>query len=335
MEGYSIQILITQGITIFLLFFLIIYLLRQKRIIKLEKRFEKYALISVTDVEHSFFDILFAYFWKLVHHFTKFLAKSEVLKKYSLKYEKFVSFEKKWIQSGLDYISIKFLTSCLLVLLSIFTAMFQMTSLSFGGVFVTLLLGFYFPDIFLQLEYQKKRKKIEEDLLKAIIVMNNSFKSGRNIMQAVEIVKNELDGPISDEFKKIYLDMTYGLSIEVVFERFYNRVKLDDAKYITSSLSLLNKTGGNIVKVFGSIERSFFEKKKLKQEMQSLTSASIFVFRTLCVLPFLFVIVIYMLNPSYFSPLFTTSLGKVFLLVTILIYILYIYVVKKVMEVKI
>lgn len=154
-------------------------------------------------------------------------------------------------------------------------------------------------------------------------------------MQAVEIVKEELEGPISDEFKKIYLDMTYGLSIEVVFDRFYNRVKLEDAKYITSSLALLNKTGGNIVRVFGSIERSFFEKKKLKQEMKSLTSASIFVFRTLCILPFLFITVIYLLNPTYFAPLFESTLGFFFLGFTVLLYGLYIFVIKKVLEVRI
>ena len=153
-------------------------------------------------------------------------------------------------------------------------------------------------------------------------------------MQAVEIVKEELEGPIADEFKKIYLDMTYGLSIEVVFDRFYNRVKLDDAKYITSSLTLLNKTGGNIVKVFSTIEKNFFNKKKLKQEMMSLTSASIFVFRILCFLPFLFIVIIYMLNPSYFSPLFTTGLGRILLVLIILFYILYIMVIKKVLEVK-
>ena len=80
--------------------------------------------------------------------------------------------------------------------------------------------------------------------------MNNSFKAGSNVTKAVETVIDELDGPIKDEFRKIYIDINYGLSLDVVFNRFYERVKLEDAQYLTSSLSLLNKTGGNIVKVF-------------------------------------------------------------------------------------
>lgn len=335
MEGYSIQILLTQGITIICLILIILYLLRQRRVIRLEKRFENFSLISTKDIEKSLFDVLMSILWSFIQKISNILGKSALLKKYSVRYEKYIKFEEKDRVNGIDYVTIKFLIADLFLIFNILSMMFQVVNISSMSLLITFLLGFFLPDIFLQLDYQKKRKKIEEDLLKAIIMMNNSFKSGRNIMQAVSIVKEELDGPISDEFKKIYLDMTYGLSIEVVFERFYNRVKLDDAKYITSSLTLLNKTGGNIVKVFGTIEKSFFEKKKLKQEMQSLTSASVFVYRVLCFLPFLFITVIYLLNPNYFLPVFNTSVGHVLLILTILLYVLYIFVIKKVLEVKI
>jgi len=335
MENYSIQIVITQSITIFLLLLLIIYLLRQSRIIKLEKRFEKFALISYKDQEKSIFDMIVFGFFKMVRVVSQVLEKSVFLKRYSARYEKFIKYEDKELVIGMDYVSIKFLFAFFVLALQGISAMFQVAHVGMMTILLTSLIGFFLPDLYLQVMYQKKRKRVEEDLLKAIILMNNSFKAGRNIMQAVEIVKEELDGPISDEFKKIYLDMTYGLSLEVVFDRFYNRVKLDDAKYITSSLTLLNKTGGNIVKVFGTIEKSFFEKKKLKQEMQSLTSASIFVFRTLCVLPFIFIIMIYMLNPSYFAPIFSTTIGLVLLGITVLFYALYIFIIKKVLEVKI
>lgn len=335
MQEYGLQILITQGITILILILFIVYLLRQRRIIRLERRFEKFSLLSTDYHELSIFDICVQFLWKVDHKVSSILMKSVFLKNYSNRYEKYIQFDKKEKLNGMDYISLKFILAIFLVILSIITSMFQVVNIHFFTMLLAFLIGFFLPDIFLQLEYQKKRKRIEEDLLKAIIMMNNSFKSGRNIMQAVEIVKEELEGPISDEFKKIYLDMTYGLSIEVVFDRFYNRVKLEDAKYITSSLALLNKTGGNIVRVFGSIERSFFEKKKLKQEMKSLTSASIFVFRTLCILPFLFITVIYLLNPTYFAPLFESTLGFFFLGFTVLLYGLYIFVIKKVLEVRI
>lgn len=153
-------------------------------------------------------------------------------------------------------------------------------------------------------------------------------------MQAVEIVYKELDGPISEEFKKMYIDLTYGLELDVVFDRLSSRIKLDETKYMASSLVILNKTGGNIVKVFSSIERSFFERKKLNDELKSVTALSSFVFKILVAIPFIIFIMIYILNPSYFAPLVTTIIGKILLIIILLIYVLYIVIVRRLIRIR-
>lgn len=335
MENVIGSVLLTQIILIVVLIFLIIYLIRQSRVIKLEKRFASFSLQSPFDHERSFFDKLTDLGWSFLKKLSKLLENSQLLKDYGKKYDRFITFEEKEFKSGIDYVSLKIILSIILVILNAITVMFQYIKVSPISYIITFILGFFSVDLFLNLEFRKKRKKVEEDLLKAIIIMNNSFKSGRNIMQAIETVKTELTGPIADEFKKIYLDITYGLSLEVVFNRFYERVKLEDAKYIASSLTLLNKTGGNIVRVFSTIEKSFYNKRKLRNELNSLTAASVFVFRILVALPFVFTLVIYILNPTYFSPLLTTPLGIFFLILILIIFILYIIVIKKVLKVKI
>lgn len=332
MEGYRLffQIIIILIISAFIALFL-----RELKAMKYQRRFEKFALISIHDYEKSFFDLAMDKIWVLIYQFSKILEKSVVLKKYSSSYERHITFEEKNEKTGMNYIAIKFLTSFFFLFLMLVTILFRGRHLAFPTFFLVLLFSFFLPDFFLNLKFKKKRKRIEDDLLKAIIIMNNSFKSGRNIMQAVEIVKNELDGPISDEFKKIYMDMTYGLRIDVVFNRFYERVKLEDAKYITSSLTLLNRTGGNIIRVFGTIEKSFFDKKKLQNEMKSLTASSILVFRILVLLPLLFAAVIFLMNPSYFNPFFETPFGFLTFLFILLLYIVYIITIKKVLKVRI
>ena len=219
-------------------------------------------------------------------------------------------------------------------MLYIITCVFQYVAIKFTGIILSFIIGFFIIDLFVLYEYGKRRKQIKEDLLKSITIMNNSFKSGMSIMQAIEIVKNELDGAIGDEFKKIYLDLSYGLTIEIVFNRFYERVKLEDVKFITTSLTLLNKTGGNIVKVFKSIEKEFFDKKKLDDELKTVTASSIFVYRFLLVIPFIICILIFILNPSYFNPLFKTHLGMLITTLIILLYVMYVLIIKKIMKVN-
>ena len=115
--------------------------------------------------------------------------------------------------------------------------------------------------------------------------MNNCFKAGKSTLQALKVASDELPYPLGDEFKKMYLDMKYGLSIDTVFERFARRVNIDEAIYLSSSLTILNKTGGNIVEVFSSIERTLFDKKKLKEEMKNISAALKVVVIILSIIP--------------------------------------------------
>ncbi len=332
-DGVIVELLVIQILVIALLIGVIIYIIYARHNIALDKKFSKYTVPRLVHKELSVFDKLAMKVNSLIKKVSSFISKSEVLRKYGISYEKHIPYERIDDRRGIDYVSIKLLLGIMTIVLYIFTEMFQYSKITFAGVVLSFTLGFFVTDVFVQIEYKKKRKEISEDLLKAIIIMNNSFKSGMSIMQAIEIVKNELTGALGDEFKKIYLDMSYGLTIEVVFDRFYNRVKLEDAKFITTSLTLLNKTGGNIVKVFKSIEREFFDKKKLNDELKTTTASSNFIYKVLLTVPFVVCLLIVTLNPSYFNPLFKTQLGILIVMIIFFLYVMYAYIIKRIMRV--
>jgi tight adherence protein B len=129
-------------------------------------------------------------------------------------------------------------------------------------------------------------------------------------------------------------EISFGLELETVFERFSERIKLEEAVYLTSSLSILNKTGGNIIKVFDSIEKTLYNRKKLNLEMRSLTGSSRIIMYTLMIVPIAFVLFITLINPTYFNPLFTSPIGFIIMGIVLLLYITYIYVVKKIMTIR-
>lgn len=332
-DGVIVELLVIQIIVIASLIGIIFYIIYARHNIALDRKFSKYTVPRLVQRDVSIFDKLVIKINVLIKKLSNIIVKSEVLRKYGISYEKHIPYDKIDDRKGIDYVSIKLILGFATIILYIFTEMFQYSRITFAGVVLSFTIGFFITDIFVQIEYKKKRKEISEDLLKAIIIMNNSFKSGMSIMQAIEIVKNELTGALGDEFKKIYLDMSYGLTIEVVFDRFYNRVKLDDAKFITTSLTLLNRTGGNIVKVFKSIEREFFDKKKLNDELKTTTASSNFIYKVLLAVPFVVCILIVTLNPSYFNPLFKTQIGILVLLLILLMYVVYAYVIKRIMRV--
>lgn len=328
------DVFIVQTIIMIVLAFVIFYLIMYNKTLKLEKRISKYSVESIKNNTISFFDLLSLYYVKLVHNMTKYLKKSHFMRKYSSKYNKYISYDNVKEISAMDFVSNKIIICLLFLLILSFARVIEGVMPSFIDIMISGLIGFYSLDIYFKINDHIKRRKVEQELLNAIIIMNNAFRSGRSTMQAIEIVANELKGPIKQEFKKMHLEITYGLSLDVVFDRFSKRVDLEEVNYITSSLSILNKTGGNIIKVFSSIEKMLFNKRKLKQEMKSLTSSASMISKVLLFMPFVFVIFITILNPSYFMPLINTTFGNIILALIIIIYAAYAFIVNRIMKVR-
>ena len=269
----------------------------------------------------------------IVKSVSKFLKKIKIFNKYSLKYQKYIKKEDKDKVDKMDFVSKKVLLSILYLLIVIIYDVLRYEEVTFFQILFALLIGFYSLDLFLISTNKLLKREKENDLLKAITIMNNSFKSGRSIMQSIKLVADELDSPLGLEFQKMYIDLTYGLSLDVVFKRFESRVKLEEVKYITTSLTILNNTGGDIVKVFESVEKTFFNDKKLKDELKNLTASSKMLYYILLFVPIIFVFAIYLLDNTYFNSLFTSSLGYLVLILCILLYVSYIFVIKRIMKI--
>ena len=334
LENNSQSLFIVQMFIIFILFIISLIILRYRKSMRLEQRIAKYSVEPIKDESLSLIDEIINKYFKNTKKIGLYLKKSVFLTKYSKKYEKFTAMYPGSNLDGIDFITLKLLVSIIFLIVAIFSKTIQYQLLSMYEVCFPVIIGFFVPDIILYSKYKIHRTKVENDLLQAIIIMNNAFKSGRSISQAILLVSTELDGAISEEFKKMHLELSYGLGVDVVFKRFSERINLEEVTYLTASLTVLNRTGGNIIKVFSSIEKNLFNKKKLKLELKSLTGSSKIIVYVLFAVPMLFVLFISLISPTYFVPLLTTPLGLIILSIIIVVYIVYIIFVNKIMKVR-
>lgn len=334
LKGTTSSLIAVQSVIITVLVIFSLLILYLKKSIDLEKRIAKYSIEPLTDKSVSLFDKILTKYYKFLVKVKKVICDFKSLQNYAKKYEKYINVVNKVYKDGMDFIANKIIIAFIFIFIAIFSKTIQYELLNFYEICLPLLVGFFIPDIIYAYSFKRHCATIENDLLQAIMIMNNAFKSGRSITQAIYLVTTELDGPVAEEFKKVYTEINLGLSIEVAFKRLQERVPVDEVTYLTASISILNKTGGNIVKVFTSIEKTLFNKKKLKLELASLTGSSRVISYVLFAVPVLFILFITLLDPTYFVPFFTTGLGFILLVVMLAIYALYIVVVMKIMKVK-
>lgn len=322
-------------IIILVIFIFIVLLLRYSIAQKKERRISSYSLLPLKDNNIPLGDKIKKFYLLLVKKNRKYLKRINYFNKKSKKYEKYIKYKHRDEIVAIDFITNKLIITLLFVLLAFLSSIFNNKGLTIISLLVNLILGYYLLDIFLFFYYKRQTKLIDNELLRAIIVMNNAFKSGKSTLQALNIAASELPEPISDEFKKMYLDMKYGLSVDAVFDRFAKRVDLEEAVYLSSSLTILNKTGGNIVEVFSSIERTLFDKKKLNEELKNISASPNMIIKVLFIIPIVFVLIIYILNPNYFKPLFESTLGYMIIGIMVLMFIIYVVLLKRIMKIEV
>ena len=329
------SIVIFQIIVILIVFLILGHLAKINKALHLEKRIGSYALDVIKDEGFSFFDRVSIILLKIIKYISRIIRTFPYFRHQALKYEKFIAYEDKKEKNSIDYVAIKLLLSLILGLGNILITLVEVKMINVLTLLISLIIGYYLYDILINIKHYQYTKKLEEDLLRAIVIMNSSFKSGNNIVQSINAVINQLEGPIQDEFKKINMDINYGLSLDIVFDRFYGRTNLEDAKYMSVSLAILNKTGGNIIKVFNTIEKSIYNRKTLRTEMRTLSASSIFMFRFLLFIPVILVLILLILNPTYFNVLFKSILGIILFSLIIILFTSYIFIIRKLMKVNI
>lgn len=325
-------IVISIGVAILLI--LSYFIRRIYEALRLEKRIDAYTLKPIKKSNLSLSERFTVKYQIITKKISSAFEKSVLANKYAKRLEKYLPVTNVH-KTGLEMFSGKVIVAFIFVLITLVTKFFSFKFISLHEIVLIFTVGFFVLDILYFIKYKIFRKKIESDFSSAITIMNNAFKSGRSIIQAIDTVSMELKGTVGQEFNRMSLELLYGLGIDVVFKRFAKRIELEEANYLTASLTILNKTGGDIIKVFDSIEKSMFDKRKLRLELASLTSGSRIVVGVLLGMPFFFCAVIGIINPEYFTVFFTTDIGRILLIFMIIYYIIFVVVVRKVMRVVI
>ena len=307
----------------------IVYYFRFQRINRIRQRLGKNDYIEEKD-NNNLFDFLIKKYNQFINTCNNILSKSVLLTNYSKHYRKYVGKD----DNPMSVVSFKVIFGFFVLALMILTMATQGQTITLISIIVGYIAGFFIPDLIFIGRSKLIKKDMETEMLKAVTIMNNSFKVGYSIMQTIDITENELNGNLKDEFTKMSNDLHYGLDLETVFKRFSKRVKMSIATYMATSLTILNKTGGNIIKVFSSMERTIFDNRKLDEELKNLSAPAKFLYRVLVFVPLVFILLIYILDPTYFNPLFSHPLGIVIILLILIIYIVYIVVVKKIIKLK-
>lgn len=319
------------GFFILALVFLIIWFQKKQ---KKFNRTAKYSVQGIKENNKSLMDYFVSIYMSILKFVVNILKNSAVFKKQGEKYTKYVSLSNLNIKNGLTLIAHKIIFGLVFLIICSFSKAILKDIITFPEAIVIYIIGYYLLDIKYIILYKKYHKRLEEDLLESVVIMNNAFKVGASPEQAIKIVSEEMTGTMQQEYKQIYAEIKFGLSINDAFTRFSERLNLKEAEYIAASLNILNETGGDVVKIFDSIEKNLFNTRKIKNEYEALTGSPKLISNFLFILPVIFILLILMINIEYFNPLFQSKTGLFLIFLAGILYIVYIIIIKRIFKIR-
>lgn len=201
-------------------------------------------------------------------------------------------------------------------------------SLLFLGV------GGFIPRLFLKNAQNKKRIKFNNQLADSLLILANSLRAGFSLLQAMEMVSQEMPSPISGEFKITLREMTYGTPTETALLNLAERVGSDDLDLLVTAILIQRQVGGNLAEVLINIHTTIEDRLRIQMEIKTLTAQGRISGYIIGALPFGIAGILTVLNPSYLKLLFTTPLGLTLLGMGVFSQIIGFIIIRKIITVK-
>jgi len=238
------------------------------------------------------------------------------------------------IQSGVNWaVGPVLLVSLVAAVLAVWAASIVVQALP-----IVLLLGVAvasLPYVFLFWKRAMRFRRFEEILPEAIDLMSRALKAGHAVTSMIEMVAQETAEPVASEFRIVFEEQNLGLPIRDAILNLANRVPVQDVRFLATAILVQKETGGNLAEILDKTAFIMRERARLKGQLRIYTAQGRLSGWILCVLPFVMFFLISLLNPEYEKKLYTDPLGIHAIYVGLIMMAMGIYVIRKIVDIKV
>ena len=191
-----------------------------------------------------------------------------------------------------------------------------------GAMLAGVVLGFALPRLYIKKLILDRRRKFNDQLMDALMIMSSSFRGGLSLIQAMEAITEEMPDPVRQEFGVVLGENKMGVTLEESLSRLYQRMPSAGLQQMITAILLARETGGNLPLIFSRIVTSMRERKKIEQNLQTLTVQGRIQAAVMTALPVFFVFGVSASNPHFFDSMLNTPDGKKLIMLCLVLWVL-------------
>lgn len=304
------------------IFILILIVLLILRVIILHVRYHRINDFAISSKELDGTNNIFI---KFILSFSRLLKQLVIFNSIAKYYDKYIN-ENSIFKKNMDYLALSFITGFSLSIIYIIGSMLYFNKIIILQALIFFIMGFLIPNIYLLCKRGNRNKINDNDIIKVVIIMNNSFKVNRNSEQALKDAIDRTDGLLKEELQKVLKDTKLGISYADSFLRMKKRLRIPIIDEIVNAFNLHEVANIPYQNIFESVETKLVSQIKINDEIKQLKKFNIISYVFFTLLPLVLIIILILVNEDYYN-LVTGSNGWAIYLSEIILYIVYLLII--------
>ena len=173
--------------------------------------------------------------------------------------------------------------------------------------------GYLLPKFWMSRKRKSHQNAYLNELPNAVEAIVRGVKSGLPLNDSMRLVAKEAKEPIKSEFQRVLDQQQMGKSPTEAVQVLFERMPLPEVNFFVVVITVQQQAGGNLSEALGNLARVLRNRKKMKQKIKAMSSEAKASAGIIGSLPFIVGLLVTLTTPTYMLPLFTSTLGFIWL----------------------
>ena len=161
----------------------------------------------------------------------------------------------------------------------------------------------------------KRLQTFEEQFPEAIDLIARALRAGHALTTGLGMVADEIPAPVGQEFRQVYDEQNFGMSLPDAMRSMARRVPVLDARFFVTAVLTQREAGGNLSEVLDNLASVMRERFKLKRQIRVASAHGRISAWVLSCLPPALAVIMFLLSPDFMRVLWEDPWGLQLLLV--------------------
>jgi tight adherence protein B len=195
-------------------------------------------------------------------------------------------------------------------------------------------LTLFVPHMFVQFKGGRRSWKFEEQFPEAVDLVARALRAGHALPTAIGMVAGEVPDPVGAEFKKLYEQQNFGMSMPDAMRAFAARVPILDARFFVTAVLTQRESGGNLASVLDNLASVIRERFKVKRQVRVISAHGRMTASILSAMPPVLAAMITAISPGGMMLLITDPMGTKMIIGAVVLQLIGMLVMRKIVNVE-